>query len=346
VRNKVPCDCKTCDGKLVDERTRNKHAELERDLASSITGFIPSLHFSRDSSSTTNIGYNTVAKESTRKIRTTEQESRLPENDNYYELTSDFDQHLPLKKWRRQDSFQEVKALLEISDDFSSIGHIDEDEDKEKDDEEENEDDDNEEEDDDEHEEDDDKENEEDDDEENEEDDDEEEDDDDNNDYSDEKEEDYDDDSNDDNNEEGEDDDNYEQFDTPNDYADSWVVLWILKYQSRFRLSDVAVNVLIKFFWQLLQDINYERFKEFPSSLYIAKKLLKASKLLNYAVCQSCDTLYDATEVITEDGFKCRHIEFPNHPMRTKRKPCGAELTVRVPIVKGYKRRPKLLFPC
>ena len=290
VRNKVQCYCKTCDGKFVDERTRNKHAELERKLASRISGFIPSLNSSRDLEAA-NIRYNTVAKESSKRIRTAKQKSRLPEDDNYYEPTSaDFDQHFPLKKRRRQDSFQEVNAVLEGNGDFSSIGPIgpiyEEDDD----------------------------------------------------DNDEEKEDDDDDEDEEDVVDEGNNDDTF-------NHADSWIVLWILKYQSRFRLPDVAINILIKFFRQVLQDINHMRYKEFPSSLHIAKKLLKVSKCKNYAVCQSCNTLYNATEIITEDGFKCRHTEFPNHPMRTKRKPCGAELTKRVPIVKGYKRRPKLLFP-
>ena len=343
-RDKVQCDCKACNGKLVDARTRNKHAELERNLASRISGFIPSLYRSRDSSynvEAANIGYNTVAKESSKRIRIAEQESRLPEDDNYYEPTSaDFDQHFPLKKRRRQDSFQKVKAVL---DDFSPIGPIYEDEEGDDvnngDDEEEGDDDVNngeeEEEDDDDY-----------DDEEKDDDDDEEEDNDgdEEDDYNDE-EDDYDDEDDDDNEEE---DDDVEQFDVSNttfDYGESWIILWILKYQSRFRLPDVAINALIKFFHQVLQDANYTKYKEFPSSLHIAKKLLKISKWLNYAVCKSCHTLYDVTEVITEDDFKCRHIEFPNHPMRTKREPCGAELTKQVPVVKGYIKRPKLLFP-
>ncbi len=45
-----------------------------------------------------------------------------------------------------------------------------------------------------------------------------------------------------------------------------------------------------------------------------------------------------------KDCFKCKHIEFSNHLIWKKRKPCEAELTVQVPIIKGYKRHPKLLF--
>src|SRR6266496_1974992 len=198
-RNKVQCNCKACDGKLVDGRTRNKHDELERNLASSISGFVPSLPLSRDSSSNleaANIRYKTDAKGSLRKIRMAGQESILLD-DNYYEpILADLDQYLSLKKRRRQDSFQEVDAVLEgNNDDFSSTRPIDEDEangdDYEKDDDDENKEDDNEEE----------KDNE-------------------------------DDDSNDDNNKEEKDDDgndvSYEQFDASNitfDCADSWIVL-------------------------------------------------------------------------------------------------------------------------
>ena len=31
-------------------------------------------------------------------------------------------------------------------------------------------------------------------------------------------------------------------------FNDSWILLWILKYQARFCLPDVAINSLIKFF--------------------------------------------------------------------------------------------------
>src|SRR6266496_1438617 len=113
VRNKVQCNCKACDGKLVDG---NKHDELERNLASSISGFVPSLPLSRDSSSNleaANIRYKTDAKGSLRKIKMAGQES-ISLDDNYYEpILANLDQYLPLKKRRRQDSFQEVDDVLE-----------------------------------------------------------------------------------------------------------------------------------------------------------------------------------------------------------------------------------------
>src|SRR5256884_2916937 len=44
------------------------------------------------------------------------------------------------------------------------------------------------------------------------------------------------------------------------EFNDSWILLWILKYQARFRLPDVAINSLINFFglfcqMQIMKDL-------------------------------------------------------------------------------------------
>src|SRR5213082_2206724 len=44
------------------------------------------------------------------------------------------------------------------------------------------------------------------------------------------------------------------------EFNDSWILLWILKYQARFHLPDVAINSLIKFFglfcqMQIMKDL-------------------------------------------------------------------------------------------
>src|SRR5271169_3334308 len=43
IRSKIQCNCKVCDGKYVEERTRKRYIELERRLASSVSGFVPFL---------------------------------------------------------------------------------------------------------------------------------------------------------------------------------------------------------------------------------------------------------------------------------------------------------------
>ena len=53
---------------------------------------------------------------------------------------------------------------------------------------------------------------------------------------------------------------------------DSWILLWIFKFQARFRLPDVAVDSLIKFFKMVLSDADKSRFENFPTSSYMARK--------------------------------------------------------------------------
>jgi len=101
------------------------------------------------------------------------------------------------------------------------------------------------------------------------------------------------------------------------DINDPWILIWIFKYQERFKLSNVAINSLIGFFSLILKNINTNQFKDFPSTVFMARKALairKKPKL--FAACVDCDKLYDPTEIIpqsndnTNTGFKCTHIEF------------------------------------
>ena len=134
---------------------------------------------------------------------------------------------------------------------------------------------------------------------------------------------------------------------------DPWILLWIFKYQERFRLSDVAINSLIGFFSLVLKDINTTRFKEFPSTAYMARKLLDITKRSKtFVACTDCNKLYNPTEIMPKSddnsansGFKCTHIEFPNHPMEKYRQQCGSELLLKVPVNNGFNWRPKMIYP-
>ena len=137
------------------------------------------------------------------------------------------------------------------------------------------------------------------------------------------------------------------------DVNDPWILLWIFKYQERFRLSDVAINSLIGFFSLILKDINTTRFKEFPSTAYMARKLLDITKRSKtFVACTDCNKLYNPTEIMLKSddnsansGFKCTHIEFPNHPMEKYRQQCGSELLLKVPVNNGFNWRPKMIYP-
>ncbi|PKY24949.1 hypothetical protein RhiirB3_439698 [Rhizophagus irregularis] len=145
----------------------------------------------------------------------------------------------------------------------------------------------------------------------------------------------------------------HEYFDTNINFNDSWILLWIFKYQARFRIPDVAIESLIKFFRMVLLDTDQTRFENFPTSFYMAKKLLGINKRnRTCVVCPECNTLYKISEILpgnpqneTNTRFQCTHVEFPNHPMRNKRRICGIELTNKVPEVNGFVRRPRMLYP-
>src|ERR1044072_6817526 len=121
-RNKVRCDCKTCNGKLVDERTRNRHAKLENRLASIVLGFepannplfsnslIPNPSATPDQSNTTN---TTLDINHDPDIEGSESRN-LPNDANYELVFVNFEQHNILqKKRRRQDQFQETEVILD-----------------------------------------------------------------------------------------------------------------------------------------------------------------------------------------------------------------------------------------
>jgi hypothetical protein len=148
-------------------------------------------------------------------------------------------------------------------------------------------------------------------------------------------------------------DQDYEDPITNTNVNDLWVLLWIFKYQERFRLSDVAINALIGFFSLVLKDVDLNRFENFPSTAYMARKVLDIKKRsITFASCTDCNKLYNTDEIIPKDsmntdftGFKCTNVEFPNHPIQSRRGPCGSELLTKVPANNRYIWRPKMVFP-
>ena len=136
-------------------------------------------------------------------------------------------------------------------------------------------------------------------------------------------------------------------------YDDSWILLWIFKFQERFKLPDVMINSLIGFFSIVLKDAGPQRFSEFPLTAYMTRKILEINKKSKmYAVCSKCNKLHNVADIVLGDqndsefsGFRCDHIEFPDHPMQNQRKSCRAELLTRVPVVNRYIWKPKIIYP-
>ncbi|PKC56613.1 hypothetical protein RhiirA1_473744 [Rhizophagus irregularis] len=109
LRNKVSCDCKECNGKYVDERTRKRHLDLERHLASSISGFVPFLPGNNRIKLAYTIYHSPIIEGSSRSKEMTRQEESTSFNNNY---ESDFASFIPQKRCR-QDQFWELEANKE-----------------------------------------------------------------------------------------------------------------------------------------------------------------------------------------------------------------------------------------
>src|ERR1043165_3539133 len=134
-----------------------------------------------------------------------------------------------------------------------------------------------------------------------------------------------------------------------NDSIETEIIIWVFKFQQRFRLSDMALEALIKFLCIVLTRLNKSQSKNFPTSLYMAKKMLNIFQpKMQLAVCTNCHKLHNVKEIIAykEDGkvttMNCLHEEYPDNPHSHK---CNNPLStllkkkgVTIPV-------PRLLYP-
>jgi len=147
-----------------------------------------------------------------------------------------------------------------------------------------------------------------------------------------------DDNNNDDNNnddDKDDDDDVFEDYSSP-DYnipdnfndlqniSEEWIIIFILRFQTRFRLPDTAIDTLIKFVKHVLTKLDSDQFENFPTSLYTARKKLGLKhQFVTFSVCPSCHKLHNVNDVeqhiIQEQKAikKCDHIQFPNNRCRS-----------------------------
>jgi hypothetical protein len=120
-----------------------------------------------------------------------------------------------------------------------------------------------------------------------------------------------------------------------NDSLETEIILWIFKFQQRFRITDTALEALIKFIHIILTRLNKSQFKYFPKSLYIAKKMLNIFQpKIRLAVCNNCHKLHDVKKIVVykEEGKtaikNCLHEEFPDNSIPSRRNQCNNPLTV------------------
>ena len=120
-----------------------------------------------------------------------------------------------------------------------------------------------------------------------------------------------------------------------NDSMETEIIIWVFKFQQRFRLSDIALEALIKFLRVILTRLNKSQFKNFPTSLHIAKKMLNICQpKMQLAVCSDCHKSYNAKNIVEykEEGkiaiMNCSHEEYPNNPIPSRRNKCNNSLSI------------------
>lgn len=125
------------------------------------------------------------------------------------------------------------------------------------------------------------------------------------------------------------------------------IIIFVMTWKIMHNLSDAAVNVLFCFLKRLLdlmaRLIQSKALKQLssllPQSLYMIRKHLGINRddFEKFVVCPKCSSCYKPEDCVRtlsngrKKGERCSFVEFPHHPHRTQRKPCGAALfkTVR-----------------
>ena len=92
-----------------------------------------------------------------------------------------------------------------------------------------------------------------------------------------------------------------------------------MSFRIRFNIPEMATESLIKFMKLVLKEISGDKFKNFPDSIYLAKKAFGLKdQFQSFVLCTKCHKLYSKQEVEnfcqneTLTIMKCNHVEFPN----------------------------------
>lgn len=128
-----------------------------------------------------------------------------------------------------------------------------------------------------------------------------------------------------------------------------WLTLFLLQFQTRFRLPDSCVSLLFSFHTTFLcilgqfNSLSSEIAKAFPRSLYMARaSYTDTVKFRRYVVCRRCHNLYNIHDCVEGTGPRqtsklCSFKQFPSHPQYRMRRECGYPLVKSVQCVSGQR---------
>lgn len=129
-------------------------------------------------------------------------------------------------------------------------------------------------------------------------------------------------------------------------------------FQTLFRLSDNALDVLLRFlamFFKSLQrkvpSIPTSFIGALPSSIYSARKLAgnERDHFHKFVCCPSCHALYMPDDCVIKvagsvEGKKCSFVQFAMHPQLQHRKPCDTALMKKVKCRTKVSLYPRLVY--
>ena len=128
-------------------------------------------------------------------------------------------------------------------------------------------------------------------------------------------------------------------------------VVFMLKWQTLFRVSDAGMSVLFLFITVLISflisSLHINGLQEFsqllPRNAIAARKLIgdTADSFAKYASCPTCHSIYplECCKVLLPDksfcSLKCSYIKFPHHPQAIHRRACNDVLMKKVKTSSG-----------
>lgn len=118
----------------------------------------------------------------------------------------------------------------------------------------------------------------------------------------------------------------------------SWICLFLVLWQSTFKIPDAALKCLLKFMHVVFSCV-MSCADLLPKTLYMLRKCMSCSTavLRKYVVCKKCFKLYkleDCTYTRAGKQFarQCKHVLYPRHTKRHLRRPCNTDLVERIMI--------------
>lgn len=125
------------------------------------------------------------------------------------------------------------------------------------------------------------------------------------------------------------------------------LVYFLLMFQTMFHLSESTLSVLFAFIrlfhMRLASMIGSHKLVHFaemlPHNIKSARLCVSTSRdnFTKYVCCPKCFSTYTWYKVPTQSGnsLDCNFVQFPTHPQRQHRKPCGTRMFKEVKLSSG-----------